>query len=231
MSRHRKKHDLEEMIRLAAATGRYLHLPAGVWVASRDDLADSPVQVSVQVDTSAGQPWRWMDAARDAFSSVRATTNLPIELWLTTGGIDALCVLALQPEALSVPVCPATLTSDAAESLLRSFRQFEVVPVLRVGAELPAMDTPLLLAMKAYAAPCWIHVDAPPFQDHATRSAVTSSIWPLVRMQRNALQSNDGGVTSSDSLVISELCESVSPRTVESHRLLLGCTDVREPCG
>jgi len=231
MSRHRRKHDLEELFRLAAAPGRYLHLDAGTCAASRDDFADSPVQVSVQVDTSAGQPWRWMDAARDAFSSLRATTHLPIELWLTAGGIDGLCVLALQPEVLSVPVCPETLTSDAAESLLRSFRQFEVVPVLRVGAELPAMDSPLLRAMKAYASPCWIHVDAPPFQDHATRSVVPSFIWPLVRVQRNAIQSNDGGVTLSDSLLISELCEPVSPRTVASHRLLLGCTDVREPCG
>lgn len=231
MSRHRRKKDLEEVGRLAAAPGLYLHLPPGRCLTVPEDFSGGPVQVSVQVDTATGQPWRWMDAARDAFSSIRATTNLPIELWLTAGGMDALCVLALQPEALSMPVCPAELTFDAAESLLRSFRQFEVVPILRVGAELPAKDSALMRAMQAYTLPCWVHVEAPPFQEHATDSTATTSVWPLVRVQQTAHQSSDGGVWVADSLVISELCEPLSPRTAESHRLLLGCAHVREPCG
>lgn len=231
MSRHRRKKELDEVGRLAAAPGLYLHLPPGRCVTVPEDFAAGPVQVSVRVDTAAGQPWRWMDAARDAFLSIRATTNLPIELWLTAGGMDALCVLALQPEVLSMPVCPAALTFDTAECLLRSFRQFEVVPVLRVGAELPAQDSALMRAMQAYALPCWVHVEAPPFQEHATGSTATASVWPLVRVQQSMHQSSDGGMWVANSVAISGACEPLSPRTAESHRLLLGCTHVREPCG
>lgn len=231
MSRHRKKTDLEQVALLAAAPGRYLHLQPGQTAALQNGLVDSTVQVSIPVDTSAGQPWRWMDAARDAFAAVRATTVLPVELWLTDGGMDALCLLALQPEVLSVPVQPDALTDEAAESLLRCFRQFEVVPVFRVGPTLPAEDSPVMRAMQAYARPCWIHVDAPSFQDLATPGAAPGSVWPLVRVQRSSDESIDGGSLVGNSSIMPDTSTPPSYRTVDTHRALLGCTDVREPCG
>jgi hypothetical protein len=231
MSRHHRKKDPEQVSVLAATPGRYLHLPLGCTVARPDELADDTVQVSVQVQTATGQPWRWMDSARDAFAALRSSTSLPIELWLTDGGIDALCLLALQPEALSIPVDTHTLTSEAAESLLRCFRQFEVVPILRVGSALPPHDSVMLRALQDYARPCWIHVDAPVFQDPATLPSVVAAIWPLVRVQRSVRHSDDRVITSGDSLLVSEIYERSSRRTVDGHRILLGCTDVREPCG